>query len=336
MKATNYRTGKTGIFGKALMALSISCFLVLTNSAVGKKPGRPKISPQTNTQSLPELSNAYSASTVLTSETGYFLPGMRYSLERTLAGSHSVYVKEFLDWPADITQEEFFSELEFLEGQLVLKVSLVDVQQVSAQGIGLSNLLSEFYNSNIAQNVADIRVRHEKIKVLVRTEFLDATTGRALSTGEGIAMAQGKSMAAYLDSFKGTNQNTVNDTTNFNREVYVESVLGQAFEKALHSSLKQSITKLKAHPWECLVADVREDRVYLNVGDKSHLKPGDELVVRRMTEIIKDPKSGRILKVLSVPIGRIKVVTVLDEIVICETVANAYEIQPLDILRLGH
>ena len=75
----------------------------------------PNINEQTSSQQLPELANAYSASLVLTSETSYLLPGMKYSLDRILAGSHSVYVKEVLDWPADITQAEFFQELEYSE-----------------------------------------------------------------------------------------------------------------------------------------------------------------------------------------------------------------------------
>jgi len=335
MKTTNDRPSKAGIFGKAFMVLAFSCFLISADSVIGKKPRRPNINEQTSSQQLPELANAYSASLVLTSETSYLLPGMKYSLDRILAGSHSVYVKEVLDWPADITQAEFFQELEWLEGQLILKVSLVDIQQVSSQGIGLSNLISEFSSSKVVENLTDVGGRSERIRVKVRTEFLNATTGRSLSTGDGIAIAQGKSIAAYLNSFKGANQKEVNHSTTFDKEVYVESVISQAFEKALHSSLKQSITKLKAHPWECLVADVKEDRIYLNVGKQSQLKPGDELVARRMTDVIRDPKSDRILQVLSVPVGTIKIVTVLDEIIICEPVNVTYEIKPFDVLRLG-
>ena len=61
---------------------------------------------------------------------------------------------------------------------------------------------------------------------------------------------------------------------------------------------------------EGLVAAVAGKQVILNVGSKAGVRVGDQLAVQRVTQEIKDPATGRVIRRLATDVGVLRVVDV--------------------------
>jgi hypothetical protein len=59
-----------------------------------------------------------------------------------------------------------------------------------------------------------------------------------------------------------------------------------------------------------LVAAVAGNQIIINVGSKAGVKVGDQLAVERMSQEIKDPATGKVIRRLSTPVGVLKIVDV--------------------------
>jgi hypothetical protein len=51
-------------------------------------------------------------------------------------------------------------------------------------------------------------------------------------------------------------------------------------------------------------------QIVLNVGSKAGVKVGDQLAVERMSQEIKDPATGKVIRRLSSPVGILRIVDV--------------------------
>ena len=103
------------------------------------------------TSSRKTIQNPYSVSLWLASESPLLVPGIKYSVEQTMSRQSAFYVQETLDWPYDYTSRDIGDEIESLEGQLILKVNLLDVVDLSTGGVTIGSLVSEFTGSNLNQ-----------------------------------------------------------------------------------------------------------------------------------------------------------------------------------------
>ena len=59
-----------------------------------------------------------------------------------------------------------------------------------------------------------------------------------------------------------------------------------------------------------LIAAVAGGQIVLNVGSKAGVKVGDQLAVERVSQEIKDPATGKVIRRLATPVGVLKVVDV--------------------------
>jgi hypothetical protein len=71
-----------------------------------------------------------------------------------------------------------------------------------------------------------------------------------------------------------------------------------------------------------LVAAVTGTQLVLNVGRKAGVNVGDQLSVERVSQEIKDPATGKVIRRLSSKLGVIRVVDVDDESAIAEVVSG--------------
>ncbi|HXZ26905.1 MAG TPA: CsgG/HfaB family protein [Terriglobales bacterium] len=71
------------------------------------------------------------------------------------------------------------------------------------------------------------------------------------------------------------------------------------------------------------VAYAQGDTVVLNVGAKAGLKAGDQLSIERVTQEIKDPATGKILRRLSTKIGEVQVTDVDADSAQCKILSGA-------------
>jgi len=61
---------------------------------------------------------------------------------------------------------------------------------------------------------------------------------------------------------------------------------------------------------EGLIAAVAGEQIILNVGSKAGVKVGDQLSVERVSQEIKDPSTGKVIRRLSSHVGILRVVDV--------------------------
>jgi len=66
-------------------------------------------------------------------------------------------------------------------------------------------------------------------------------------------------------------------------------------------------------PINGLVADASTSDVIVNVGAKAGVKVGDTLAITRVTRTVKDPATGKVLRVLDSPVGTLTVTSVDDD-----------------------
>ena len=329
--------------GNLLASLVIFSALVFSTEFLDAYPPRkrpPKNPPSKSTNRSVEpstvLGNPYSVSLWLACESAVLVPGVKYSSEKTMAESGSFYVQEVLDWTYDYTSREIGEEIEFLEGQLVLKVNLLDVVDVSAGGIALGSLVSELTGGGLDElksGAANLSAGKSTTRVTIEIEVYDASNGRQLVSTQQKADAKGSAFSLSLEGASDTATKSTATAVAFDNETYVESGFGKAMEEALAKGMNDIIKKLKQRPWECLVVEVEDDTVYLNVGEKSKLAAGTKLSVHRVTKTLKHPKSGRVLQVLTEEVGELTVTEVLEEITVT-TASTDGPFEVSDLVRL--
>ena len=103
---------------------------------------------------------------------------------------------------------------------------------------------------------------------------------------------------------------------------FSQTILGEAVKSAvtnLASSLDAEAPKLPTvaaapppppTPVSGLVADVSGKELVLNVGSAQGVKVGDTLAIVRVGRVITDPKTGKPLRSIEVPIGTVSITNV--------------------------
>ena len=72
-----------------------------------------------------------------------------------------------------------------------------------------------------------------------------------------------------------------------------------------------------------VVAAVAGGQVVLNVGGKAGVKVGDQFSVERVSQEIKDPATGKVIRRLSSSVGILRVVDVDDQSSVAEVVSGS-------------
>jgi hypothetical protein len=103
----------------------------------------------------------------------------------------------------------------------------------------------------------------------------------------------------------------------FTSSNFGETLIGEAVHEAvngLKGQLEQGSNNIATRKIavEGLVADASGNTLILNVGTKGGVKVGDRLQIRRATREIKDPASGKVIRVIEDSVGEV-VITEADE-----------------------
>jgi curli biogenesis system outer membrane secretion channel CsgG len=139
-------------------------------------------------------------------------------------------------------------------------------------------------------------------------EILAATTAKGESKREGTSLV-GAGASGGAGGIGGVDMTSSN---------FGETLIGEAVHEAvngLKSELEQSSSRIAARQVkvEGLVADVSGNTLILNVGVKGGVKVGDRLPIRRASREIRDPASGKVIRVIEENVGEI-VITEADEV----------------------
>lgn len=144
--------------------------------------------------------------------------------------------------------------------------------------------------------------RLTEAKTGLNVRIFDVETSELLASETATGTASSKSFAI------GANIGSAFTTF----DAFEQSPLGDATNKALDKAVEQILGKLKERPWSARVADWDEasSELILNAGGESGVRAGDVFEVHRVTRIVKDPDTGKVITRRTQKIGTIKVVEV--------------------------
>jgi curli biogenesis system outer membrane secretion channel CsgG len=156
-----------------------------------------------------------------------------------------------------------------------------------------------------------------------------------VDTGEIVAVAEGKgeskrtstSMTGGGGSWHGFGAGAVN----FGASDFQQTIIGEAVKLAVEKMSAEVIAdrprlevrQTAAVVVQGLVAAVAGNQIVLNVGGKAGVKVGDRFSVERVSQEIKDPATGKVIRKLSTSVGVIKVVDVDDQSSVAEVVSGS-------------
>ncbi len=158
-------------------------------------------------------------------------------------------------------------------------------------------------------------VHHEKTKAIVSVDarIIDVDTGEILAAddGKGESSRSGTSLLGGGSNWHGFGAGGVD----FSSSDFEETIIGEAVKAAmeqLSAGIINDYSRLKMRTIEVsgAVAFVQGGQVVLNVGSSKGLKVGDQLSVERVTQEIKDPVTGKVLRQMTSKLGTIEVTDV--------------------------
>ncbi len=159
--------------------------------------------------------------------------------------------------------------------------------------------------------------KHKDTKAIVTVDarIVDIDTAEilAVADGKGVSSRSSTSMTGGGGNWHGFGGGAVD----FGSSDFQNTIIGEAVKLAVDEMSQGVIAgapKLQARKIsvEGVVAFVEMGKVILNVGAKNGLKVGDQLTVSRVSQEIKDPTTGKVLRRLSTDLGTVEVSNVDD------------------------
>ena len=166
-----------------------------------------------------------------------------------------------------------------------------------------------------------------------RTKAIVGLTGRVVSvdTGEILAAVEGlgesrrtsTSLAGGGGSWGGFGAGRVN----FGSSNFQGTIIGEAVKAAVEKMSGAVIAErgrvaVRQVTVQGLVAAIVGTQVVLNVGRKAGVNVGDQFAVERVSQEIKDPATGRVIRRMSSSIGTVRVVDVDDDSAVADVVSG--------------
>ncbi|HUL16858.1 MAG TPA: CsgG/HfaB family protein [Terriglobales bacterium] len=236
-------------------------------------------------------------------------------------GKYSVIERNALD---KILKEQNFSNSDRADSSTAAKIGRVlgvdaiiigsitkfgrDDKNTTVGGGGFGGITGKF-------GIGGVQKRDAKAVCAISARLVDTTTGEILAavTGDGESKRSGTSLVGAGGSSGGAGGGGM-DMSNKN---FSETLLGEAVTQAVTSVGAQLDNDAANLPtvtatYSGLVADVSGATLILNVGSKNGVKVGDKIEISRQIRTVKDPATGKVLKVITNKIGE-ATVTEVDE-----------------------
>lgn len=157
--------------------------------------------------------------------------------------------------------------------------------------------------SNIQSKKSIASVCFDMRLVAVDTgEILEVTTVKGKSKRSGFLLDFAKSGNAGGIDFSSSNfQDSVLGEASIAASQKATEIINTKYEKITKATIGSTTQDIG------VVAYVGASGVIINAGSKSGLKIGNRLSIERLTDVVKDPISGNIIKALTSPIGEMEV-----------------------------
>jgi len=158
---------------------------------------------------------------------------------------------------------------------------------------------------------------HKKSKAIVTVDArlvnVDTAEIMGVAEGHGESSRSSTGMLGGGANWHGFGGGAVD----FGSSDFQQTIIGEAVKNAveqLSQGLIQDAPKVQIRTIsvEGLVAAVVNGQVVLDVGIKAGVKVGDQLSIGRVTMVIKDPVTGKVIRRMTTPIGVVRVTNVDD------------------------
>ncbi len=167
--------------------------------------------------------------------------------------------------------------------------------------------------------------KETKANVQLDARLVDIDTAEILGVAEG--KGESKRSSTSLLGGGGNWHGWGGGAVDFGSGDFQQTILGEAVKSAtdqMTAGVIASAPKLQARviKVEGVVAAVDGDQIVLNVGAKTGIKVGDHLSVERVTNTIKDPTTGAVLRKMTSKLGELEVTDVDDVSAVCKPVSG--------------
>ena len=176
--------------------------------------------------------------------------------------------------------------------------------------------------------IGGVSQKQSKAIVGLTARIINVDTGEimAVAEGKGESKRTSTSLAGGGGGWGGFGAGAVN----FGASDFQQTIIGEAVKAATDKMSTEVIAdrpkvEIRQAPTvtvQGVVAAVAGAQVILNVGGKAGVKVGDQFSVERVSQEIKDPATGKVIRRLSSSIGILKVVDVDDQSSVCEIVSG--------------
>ena len=155
-------------------------------------------------------------------------------------------------------------------------------------------------------NLSSVGTTTTTATVTIDVRVVNAANGDILSVSSATASSTGTGVSAIGNSAAGASQVDLGSSN------YAGSAVGKALQSAATKAaadIDAAAAKIQATKVaiQGLVADVDGKEVVINVGSDAGVIVGAEYDVVRPTRVVKDPATGRVLRVTTTPVGKLKI-----------------------------
>jgi curli biogenesis system outer membrane secretion channel CsgG len=166
-----------------------------------------------------------------------------------------------------------------------------------------------------------VKLGSKKSKAVVGINFRMVNTDTAEIFLAGDARGESKREGASIQASGGIKGVYTDGGTGMESSNFANTIIGEAVYDCVNKLAAQIEEKASSLPAraaaapsksEGVIADVSGNTVIVNIGRNAGLKKGDKLEVRRVTREVKDPDTGKVIRVVADKVGEI-VVTDVDE-----------------------
>ena len=170
--------------------------------------------------------------------------------------------------------------------------------------------------------------KHKESKAIVtldaRIVDIDTAEILAVADGKGESSRSSTSLGGMGGNWHGFGGGTVDfGSSDFQNTIIGEAVKGavdQMSTGVIAGAPKLSARKINV---EGVVAFVESGKVVLNVGAKAGVKVGDQMTISRVSQVIKDPTTGKVLRSMATEVGKIEISDVDDVSAVGKIVSGA-------------
>jgi curli biogenesis system outer membrane secretion channel CsgG len=245
-------------------------------------------------------------------------------------GTYSVFERQALD---KLMSEQNFSNSNRADPATAArlgKLAGVDVIIIGA----VTQFGNETQNKNLGGGlgnwhgfgVGGIGHSSSKANVAVNARIVNVDTGEIVAVAEGTGQSS-RSSTSLLGN--GSNWSSWGGgNVDFGSSNFQETIIGEATKVAVDKLTTNIVSdapkvSVRTITVEGLVAAVVGGQVILNVGSNAGVRVGDQLQVERVTQEIKDPSTGEVIRRLTSPVGVLKATDVDAKSAVCVVVSGS-------------